>query len=213
MSIVDHFSSSHDRRDQEMNRALARRIADEDNKIYVEEICQVLASGPTKKIEDDAILTLAALSELKPEMLYAKFDFLLPYLKSSNNRAVFGTMIVMAHISPFIPSKMFSNLSEILDAMDEGTVVTRDHGFKIMVKLYEIDQYREDLLPLICEQVLNAPDNQAGQYAERIADTVRSSDVKVLLPVLQQRLAHLENSSHIGRMQKICRKLLLSQPM
>lgn len=206
-SILSRFSSSQGRRDQGPNRILATEIAGSRDRKLLRDIIEILKSKPKKAIENDAILTLASLSELAPDMLEEYTSLLLGYLDSKNNRAVWGSMIALSNVTPFVPKRIMEHVPAILSAMDEGTVVTRDHGFVILLHLYQHKAYREIIFALIFEQVANAPDNQLGQYTEKFIEEATGEHLTLIVRVLEARLRDLEKPAHQKRISKILLRL------
>ena len=150
---------------------------------------------------------MAWVAETSPQMIVPYTDLLIENFNSSINRVVWGSMIALAEIRDQMPEKLFEALPKILDAMDAGTVVTRDYGFRILISLYSVPSYQEDLLYVILEQIRMAPDNQLGQYAEKFMVVLNPKHKDLLCDVLAERLSELSNSHHINRLNKNLLKL------
>ena len=168
MDLINHLSSVQGRRDQGPNRELARKIADNSDTESLTKLLDILTETTNVKIQQDILLTLAALCDNKPEMLVSKIRELWPFMMDKDNRSVFATMIIFSHLVKFQPDFFAHRLILIIETMDKGSVVTRDHGFKILLQLYEHDPYHTELPMLILEQIMLAPANQLGQYAETL---------------------------------------------
>ncbi len=206
MNIVDRFSSSLDQRDQGPNEVIAQQVADENNLTLLGEVIQVIHSSASVRIKNDAVMVLMALSRINAAHLKEYVDLLVGILTSKSNRQVFGGMIALANVTPLVRDKVQPHLSIILEAMDRGTVVTRDHGFTILTELYQIDQ-TGDLLALIHEQLLSAPPNQVGQYTEKFMAVVKKGDVPIFIEALEVRSGELTNEHHRKRLGKNMKKL------
>ncbi len=54
-------------------------------------------------------------------------------------------MIALSAIAPYRLDFMMENLTTILTAMDTGTVITKDHGFVILLQLYKKGKYQNQV--------------------------------------------------------------------
>ncbi len=207
MSISDQLAYSQGRKDQEPNKILAQGIADiEDTKRLIE-LITFIESKPHRRLQMDAALTVAYVGELNPEMLIPHVDFLIEKLKDTIDRVAWGSMIALSHISPLVLDQMYKHLPELLDAMDMGSIVGRDHGFKILVNLYREERYSSDMLFILLEQIRKAPSNQLGQYAERLIEVIKDEHKSELITVLEERGQDLTNEYHLKRLTKNLKKL------
>ncbi len=207
MSIIDKLSSSQKRRDQGPNIELANEIVNNEDYHLIDELVRLLSSSLRDVIKNDIVMTLMSISDRNPEMLLSRLEIFIQNLKSSSNRRVWGSMTVISNIAPFVQEQIMEHLGIILDSMNNGTVVTRDRGFIVLCVLYSNDKFRGQLFPLIIEQLYGAPDNQLGQYAERLLETIDCNHMDELEKVLEKRLVDLTNEYHINRTEKIIRRI------
>lgn len=207
MPIQDNLAYALDRNDQEPNKLVAKQIVDAGSEVEVRGLVDFIKAKPKQRAQSDAILALAYVGELTPKLLAGQADFLVEQLKGPINRVVFGSMIGLAHIAHLQQKKLFDALPVIIDAMDVGTVVTRDHGYRIMVTLYQNDRFQDDMFLLIQEQLMKAPSNQLGQYAERLMEVLNKSHLKLLIETLEERRGDITNEHHIKRLNKNLKKL------
>ncbi|WP_436514947.1 hypothetical protein [Ekhidna sp. To15] len=202
MPIHDNLAYALDRNDQEPNKIVAKQIVDARDEKQVEEMVSFILNRPKQRAQADAILALAYVGELNPKLLSGQVDFLIEELKSPINRVIFGSMIALAHVAQLQKEKLFEALPQIIDAMDIGTVVTRDHGYRIMITLYQDSRFQADVFLLIQEQLMKAPSNQLGQYAERLIEVVNDSNINSLIETLEERRNDISNEHHIKRLNK-----------
>lgn len=205
-NVTDRFASALDRRDQGPNEAIAEEIARGATPDLLRDVTKVLESKANTRLKNDAVMVMMALSRIAPHFLEDHFDLLMKVLRSSSNRQVFGSMIALANLAPLKRRELRGHIPMILKAMDQGTVVTRDHGFTILTELYKEDQ-SGDLLSLINEQILKAPPNQLGQYTEKFMIVVRPGDIPALIEALEARAGELTNEHHLKRLGKNLKKL------
>lgn len=207
MALQDQLAFALNRNDQEPNKRVAKRIVENEDSNAVSELVSFVDSKPKQRAQSDAVLALAYVAEDAPELVADKVDFFISQLDSPVNRLIFGSMIAMAHLAHLSKDQLFDRLPIIIDAMDAGTVVTRDYGFRIMVTLYEEKELQEDMFVLILEQLAKAPSNQLGQYAERIMDVLNKTHLKLLIDTLEERRTDITNEHHIKRLNKNLKKL------
>lgn len=171
------------------------------------ELIELMESKPTKDLQKDAVLTLAWIAESDPEQVCPYLDMLVNNLRSPINRVVWGSMIALSHIAPNKTTELFHQLPDILEAMDNGTPVTRDYGFRILVVLYGQKEFQDDLFVIVLEQLEIAPKNQLGQYVERFAQVVMTDHKTQLMERLEKLMDELENEYHIKRLNRCLKKL------
>lgn len=207
MSIQDQLVFAQNRNDQEPNKRVAKQIVDAGDEKEVKELVSFIETRPKQRAQSDAILALAYIGDQAPHLLAGEVDFLIDQLKSSINRVIFGSMIGLSHIAHLKKETLYDSLPQIIDAMDSGTVVTRDYGYRIMITLYQEDTLRNDLFLLIQEQLMKAPSNQLGQYAERLMAVLNKSHLKPLIETLEGRKEDISNEHHIKRLTKNLKNL------
>lgn len=207
MPISDKLAYGMGHRDQGPNKILAQEIADSEDRSALEELKTLVLSQAHKRFRMDATLTVAYLGELKPSMLTDSADFLLGILDDPIDRVGWGSMIALSHITSSVPDKMYAELPTILDAMDAGGIVGRDHGYRILIDLYTVKKYRSDIFYIVLEQIQKSPSNQLGQYTERLIAVIKKENKKELISALEERRAELTNEHHIKRLTKNLKKL------
>jgi len=208
MSIKDYLSYSLGRKDQGPNKRLAQKISESNDMDKIEELITIFDSKPPIEVQKDCSLTLAWIAESSPEMVVPHVDYFLGKLNHPINRVIWGSMMSLTAIAPFVQDKLFERLTVILDAMDTGTVVTRDHGYRILVILYQNKKYRQDVFLLVLEQLSKAPSNQLGQYTERLIEVMDSGHkAAALISILENRFEDIGNPYHRKRLEKNLKKL------
>jgi len=207
MTIQAQLAHAQDRRDQGPNRILAERIVNEGGTEQLQGLVDFFLSKPHKDLQKDCVLTMAWVGEKSPELLIPHIDLLIENLNSETPRVVWGSMIAMAFCAHLVTDKMYDALPKILDAMDAGSAVTRDHGYRMLMTLYQTEMYQENLFFIALEQIQKAPSNQVGQYAERLIRVLNPIHKNELISVLEEKNAELSNEYHIRRLTKNIKKL------
>ncbi|MEP5613025.1 MAG: hypothetical protein ABJP45_12290 [Cyclobacteriaceae bacterium] len=207
MPVCDKLAYALGHRDQGPNKTLAQEIVDSEDLGAMKELETLVLSDAHKRLRMDAALTMAYVGELNPEMLVSFVDFLLARLNDPVDRVGWGSMIALSYTVPLVQKKMYDNLPTILDAMDIGGIVGRDHGYRILITLYGVEKYREDVFFIVLEQIQKSPPNQLGQYTERLMSVITDNDVPELISALEERRDELTNEHHIKRLTKNLKKL------
>lgn len=206
MSVLDKLASSLGRRDEVPNKELALLIADKNDKKAIAELAENLGNK-NKEIQSDCIKTLYEVGELKPVLVapYAK-DFI-ALLDSKNNRLQWGAMTALSSIAAENPKDVYAALAKIVAVADKGTVITKDHCVKILVKLCALKQYADTAFPLLAEQILNSPVNQLPTYAENAMPYVKEEDKAGFISMLKSRVADVTTDTKKKRLEKVIEKL------
>lgn len=207
MPVREYLSYTQGRKDQQPNKRLAQAIVEADDQEKIQELVALFDSRPHIEIQKDCALTLAWIAESKPSLVSPYLDHFLAKLNDPINRVIWGSMMSLTALAPFEQEKIYHALPTILDAMDAGTVVTRDHGYRILVTLYQNQAYQEDMLVLILSQLSKAPSNQLGQYAERLMAVMAASHKDQVIQTLESRFEDLTHPHHIKRLEKNLKKL------
>jgi hypothetical protein len=118
-----------------------------------------------------------------------------------------GAMSALSAISKFKPELIAPHLTTILDAMDSGSVITRDHGIYILCSIAPIRKFHEDCINLLLEQLQKAPVNQLPMYAEKTAEVITPPDINRLEKILLSRQDVMEIPSKKKRIDKLLKLL------
>jgi hypothetical protein len=207
MSVMKLLASSQNRRDDNPNQALAVKIIKSKRTDWVKELVDNLDNSD-KNIQSDCIKVLYEIGERgAAEMIapyYIEFGKL---LKSRNNRLVWGAMTALDTIMAINPDGIFMVLPQIIETLDEGSVITIDHGVSILARLASIDKYTTKTFPLLLKQLSRCPAKQLPMYAEKSIVALNVSNKKQFLRLLEERFSELENSSQKKRIEKVIAKI------
>ncbi len=205
-SIIDQLAHSLGRRDEVPNIALAEMICAKDDTKAIKELV-ILLQHKSGAIRNDAIKVLYEAGERKPGLISGYVRDFLSALGHKDNRMKWGAMSALSAISKAKPELLASDLPVIIEAMDSGSVITRDHGIYILSNVARLKKYHADCLELLLEQVEKAPVNQMPMYAERTAEVISPSYVARLIKILQSRKDVLEIPSKEKRINKVLKDL------
>lgn len=206
MSILDKLASALGRRDEVPNQELAQQLIMSSDKNAIKLLVENLKNRD-KHIQSDCIKVLYEIGEHEPKLIAPYANDFINLLKSKNNRLVWGAMTALDGIASVNPKDIYDNLAAILDAADKGSVITKDHGVSILIKLAAIKDYTTDALVLLLDTLKGCATNQLPMYAESAAPVVIETHKKDYVKVLTSRLGDIEKESKRKRVEKVIRRL------
>jgi hypothetical protein len=207
MSVIEKLSSSLNQRDDIANQQLAEEIISSKDKNAVKELVANLRNKD-KNIQSDCIKVLYEIGERgSPELLAQYYKEFGELLVNKNNRLIWGAMTALDTITSVNPKGIFSLLSKIMIAIDNGSVITIDHGVSILAKLSNLKEYTDKTFPLLVEQLKKCPSKQLPMYAEKSAIAVNSKNKNEFVNLLESRMQEMEKDSQRKRIEIILKKI------
>jgi hypothetical protein len=207
MKALDLIATSLNRRDDEPNQALAVEIISNKRNEWVKELVDNL-SHKNKDIQSDCIKVLYEIGER------GSAGLITPYIKAfsnllegKNNRLIWGAMAALDTISSVDAVNVFNELPIILKAIDNGSVITIDHGVGLLAKLSAIPEFATTAFPLLIEQLRKCPPKQLPMYAEKSVIAINTANQQEFVSLIQSRLAEMDKDSQVTRLNKILKKL------
>ena len=73
-------------------------------------------------------------------------------------------------IQDFEPKKVYDSLSQIMDAADEGSIITRDNAVNNLFKIASVPAYTSEALTLLRTELLKSAVNQLPKHAKFACD-------------------------------------------
>ena len=166
MSILEQLSSSTGARGEQLEIALAAQLVTHPDPQAVADLVDGLTRGPDR-LRGDCVKVLYELGKLNPDAISAYVQQFLSLLRQKNNRLVWGGMIALATIAPRVPQFIFTASDEILRVMERGSVITRDAGVAALAEAARTSaNYRDKLLPVLCDILRSCRPSSVAQYAE-----------------------------------------------
>jgi hypothetical protein len=205
-STLEQLASSLGRKDQEPNIALAEKISKASDKKAVAELIELM-NHRSSAIRHDAIKVLYEIGERTPTMIIPYSVKFLKLFDQKDNWMKWGAMSALSAISNPKPDLVANHLTSILDAMDSGSVITRDHGIYILCNVAKLKKYHADCMELLLEQIQKAPVNQVPMYAEKTAEVISLPYIKKLEKILRSRPDVMEIPSKEKRIEKLLKNL------
>src|SRR5437879_1477469 len=194
MSVIRKLATSLNRRDEAPNHELAAVIARKEDKMSVSELVSNL-NNKNKGIRHDCIKVLYEVGKLKPRLIADSYRLFVALLSNQDNRLQWGAMTALEYIASEKPREIFMSLNKIIDAAKKGSVITRDHCVKILIRLSLIERYTDRVFPFLLEQLEACPVNQLPMYAEKTTPAVTEQNADDFVRILTSRLGEIEQES------------------
>lgn len=205
-NIIHQIAHSLGRSDEEPNIRLAEKIAQTGNKADVMEAVSLL-EHKASAVRSDAIKVMYEIAVRNVNLVLPFISTFIALLGHRDNRMKWGAMSALSAISNTHPAKLVDHLPVIVDAMDSGNVITRDHGIYILTNVAKIKAHHEDCVELLLEQLQRAPVNQVPMYAEKTATIITKPYYARFEKILTSRNDVLEISSKKKRIDKLLMQL------
>ncbi|HUR31559.1 MAG TPA: hypothetical protein VMZ69_09000 [Saprospiraceae bacterium] len=205
INVKDQLATSLGKNDEAPNIALATKIVKSDDKLAVKELVSLLNDKKTA-VRSDVIKVLYEIAGHKVEMVLPYTTNILALLDHKDNRMKWGAMTTLSAISKEKPELIAKHLPAILEAMDTGTVITRDHGIIILCQTAKLKKHHNDSIELLLEQLERSPVNQVPSYAEQIFEVLSSAYIKRFESILKSRTDVADFSSKQKRIEKLLKK-------
>lgn len=206
MSIFTDLASVLDENDELSNKERAKLIADNKDEKEIKELVKRL-NYQNRGIQSDSIKVLYEIGYVKPELILPYLNDFLDLLNSSNNRMIWGSMCALSSISNSEAKQLYPHLNKILNAVDEGSIITKDAAVIILVNLAKINTYKSECTNLYLKVLKNSPHNQFPMYAEKGFEIIDSSCKNEFQAIIAIRLDQLEKESQKKRLLKLLKKL------
>lgn len=206
MSILPKLASSLGRRDEVPNQELAKQLVKSKDKKAIVELVENL-SKKDKNIQSDCIKVLYEIGEQQPELIAEYAQEFITLLDNKNNRLVWGAMTALDCIASVNPNGIYKQLAKILDVADKGSVITKDHGISILIKLVKEKTYTDNALTLVLDQLRTCANSQLPMYAENAIPVIIEKYKKDFIKVLTSRIPDIEKETKQKRVEKVIKKL------
>jgi hypothetical protein len=206
MTIIDKLATSLGRRDEVPNQELAKYITDQGDNNAVKELVENL-NNKDKNIQSDCIKVLYEIGELQPALIAEYSEEFVALLDNKNNRLVWGAMTALDTITREKPKLIYSAIARIMDIADKGSVITKDHGVSILIKLCSFEQYADSAFRLLVDQLKSCPTNQLPMYAENAMPIINDKNKTIFVEVLNSRLGDIEKDTKQRRVEKVIKKI------
>ena len=205
--MIDKIASAYGRNDEVPNIELAEELCKTEN---IEGIKEIVAGvhNKDKKIANDCIKVLYEIGERKPFLISDYCSDFIELLSSKNNRLVWGAMTALSCITDMEGEKIFRNLEIVLNAYEQGSVITVDNSMTVLAKLCNVSPtYSERVFPILLEHLRTCRPKEVPQHSERISICVNETNMAEFISILETRKEYLSDPQ-TKRINKIEKNLL-----
>ncbi|OPJ64799.1 hypothetical protein CLORY_03080 [Clostridium oryzae] len=204
--MIEKIAFNLGRNDEEPNIALAIELSNSKDLKGIEEIVDGL-KNKKEQVANDCIKVLYEIGERKPELIANYVLDFIQLLKSRNNRLVWGAMTAISKITVLKPKEVFENIEIIIDAYENGSVITRDNSISVFAELAKADKkYEKIMLTKIIQHLETCRPKEVGQHAERAFICINQENSNEFLSVLLKRRNNLSDSQK-KRVDKLIKKI------
>ncbi|MVX67340.1 hypothetical protein GKZ28_27325 [Clostridium chromiireducens] len=189
--MVEKIAFNLGRNDEKPNIDLAIELINLKDLEGIKEIVDGL-KNKKEQIANDCIKVLYEIGERNPELIAEYVLDFINILKSRNNRLVWGGMTAISKITFLKPKEIFENIEIIVNAYENGSVITRDNSISVFAELAKADKkYERLMLKKILEHLTNCRPKEVGQHAERAFICINQKNSKEFISVLLKRRENL----------------------
>lgn len=190
------------RRDEVPNQMLAKKLAEKKNKKGIREIVENLWSE-NQNVQSDCLKVLYEIGFLNPNLIAEYAGDFLKFLKSKNNRMVWGSMIALSTIAAIKAGEIYKHCEVIKGVMEKGSVITKDNGVKILaIVASKHETYSKKIFPYLLKHLETCRPKDVPQHAEKTVVAVNAKNKTVFVQVLKKRMADMK-SSQVTRVKKV----------
>ena len=192
--MIEKIAFNLGRNDEEPNIDLAIELINLKDLEGIKEIVHGL-KNKKEQIANDCIKVLYEIGERNPQLIAEYVLDFIDLLKSRNNRLVWGGMTAISKITFLKPKEIFENIEIIINAYENGSVITRDNSISVFAKLAKTHKkYEKLMLKKIVEHLATCRPKEVGQHAERAFICVNKENSKEFISVLLKRRESLSDS-------------------
>ncbi len=205
MSVLDRLGCSLGRRDEVPNQELARDLATRKDKAGIREIAENLWNKD-KAIQADCIKVLYETGYIEPALIASYAEDFIKLLKSRNNRLVWGGMIALGVVAHLNSDVVFKHFDEIKNAMDSGSVITKDNGVKVLAEAASTKpEYSKVMFPYLLNHLKTCRPKDVAQHSEKTLPAVNAGNKAEFIKVLEKRMEDL-SGSRLARVKKVVKE-------
>lgn len=206
MSVIQKIAYNRGIRNEAPNQELARELALADDMDGITEIARNLWNK-NANIQSDCLKVLYEIGFIKPGLVAGYVVDFLQLLLSKNNRLVWGGMIALSTIAKLQADVLFERRAEILNAMANGSVITKDAGVKTLADVAAQDErYHAEIFPQLLKYLQTCRPADASRHAEVMVIAVNAATLSDFIQILEHRV-HEMSSAQAARARHVIKKV------
>ncbi len=205
MSVLEQVAYYQNRRDEVPNQELARKLAETEDRMGIQEIADNLWNE-NPNVQADCIKVLYEIGYLKPELVAQYAGDFLKLLRSRNNRLVWGGMTALSTIAGDAADDIYPHRVEIQKAMERGSVITVDAAVLTLAVLAATEgQRRDEIFPYLLQHLRTCRPKDVPQHAEKTLAAVDSDNAGAFIQVLDKRMQDM-SPSQATRLRRVIKQ-------
>ena len=206
MSTLQKIAYYQNRRDEGPNQELAKELVAQKDRKGIREIADNLWNK-NEQIQSDCLKVLYEIGYLQPELVAPYTEDFLKLLRSRHNRLVWGAMIALSTVADLKADAIYPHAAEIEQVMDQGSVITRDNGVKVLALVAaQKAAYSKTIFPYLLHHLETCRPKDVPQHAEKAAVAVNARNQQQFIAVLEKRLADLKGSP-AARVKRVIKEI------
>ena len=206
MSTLQRIAYYQNRRDEGPNQELAKELVAQKDRKGIREIADNLWNKNVQ-IQSDCLKVLYEIGYLQPELVAPYTEDFLKLLRSRHNRLVWGAMIALSTVADLKADAIYPHAAEIEQVMDQGSVITRDNGVKVLALVAaQKAAYSKTIFPYLLHHLETCRPKDVPQHAEKAAVAVNARNQQQFIAVLEKRLADLKGSP-AARVKRVIKEI------
>jgi hypothetical protein len=203
MSVLTKLAGARNRKDEEPNKDLGKKLVDNRDVAGIREIAENLWNKD-RKVQMDCLSVLEQVGLLEPALIEDYVSDFIQLTFSKDNRLVWAAMINLALIADRKPQEIFKEYEGLVKVIETGSVITQDNGIKTLAKVASTSSdYEQVIHPFLMGQLKKCRAKSVPQYAESIRIAINSGNQEQYLKILNERYETLSTAQ-----QRRVKKLL-----
>jgi hypothetical protein len=205
MTVLNKIAYFQNRRDEVPNQELAGELVGSKDTAGIREIAENLWNKD-HNVANDCIKVLYEIGYLAPELIADYVGDFLKFMKSRNNRMVWGAMLALSTIAALKADEIYPRVGEIEQVMETGSVITIDNGVKILaIMASKNEAYRSEIFPYLLNHLTTCRPKDVPQHSEKTLMAVNAANKGEFIAVLEKRTVDLQGAQ-VTRVKKVIKE-------
>ena len=205
MTVLNRIAYFQNRLDEVPNQELAKELVESKNTAGIWEIAENLWNKD-RNVANDCIKVLYEIGYLAPELIADYVGDFLKFMRSRNNRMVWGAMLALSTIATQKADEIYPCVEEIEQVMETGSVITIDNGVKILaIVASKNEAYRSKIFPYLLNHLTTCRPKDVPQHSEKTLVAVNAANKGEFIAVVEKRMVDLQGAQ-VTRVKKVIRE-------
>lgn len=207
MSKLQKLSSSLGRRDQVPNQELAKELAENVDRVGIQEIAENLWHAE-KNIRADCLKVLYEIGYQRADLIVGYTKDFLRLLNEKNNRLVWGGMIALATVAHLRPGEIGEEIENVITTVEKGSVITHVWGMRVLAQVAaSAPQHNALIFPFLLDQLKICKPRDVPTHSESILPAISAENKDEVLAIIEMRRPEF-TAAHEKRMKKVLKQIL-----